>query len=73
MKAGQNKNTGSKGAGLLPGCLLTTPGRRRAPHSNSILQRGSSNRSRRLGQLAPGLRRLVAAIGYGKKGEAKQP
>src|SRR3954470_4550793 len=56
----------SKRQGLLPGSLLTTPGRRRSPHSSS----------HRRWHLAPGLRHLVASTGKkkkGGKGGAKQP
>src|SRR3954466_9971104 len=56
----------SKRQGLLPGSLLTTPGRRRSPRSSM----------HRRWHLAPGLRHLVASTGKkkkGGKGAAKQP
>ena len=52
------KHLRSKRQGLLPGSLLTTPGRRRSPRG-SRHPRGSS--SRRWCRLAPGLHHLVAA------------
>src|SRR3954471_3693108 len=58
-----------RGACLLPGILLTTPGcRQRAARSSRHLQCSRSHRRR--WRLDPGLHRLVAAIGYrkGKRG-----
>ena len=52
------KATRSKRQGLLPGSLLTTPGRQRSPRSS---------RHRRW-HLAPGLRHLIASTGKKKKG-----
>ena len=60
------KQQRSKRQGLLPGSLLTTPGRRKPPRSSKH-QRW---------HLAPGLRHLVASTGKkkkGGKGGAKQP
>mgnify|MGYP007082585001 CR=1 FL=1 len=60
-----------RGAGLLPGILLTTPGRRQRPaHSSRHLQRRRCRRRR--WRLAPGLQGLVAAIGYRKWGEKRE-
>ena len=59
-----------RGTGLLPGILVTTPGRRqRAARSSRKLQ-CSRSRHRRW-RLAPGLQRVVATIRYrkGEKGE----
>src|SRR3954466_3907529 len=53
------KRQRSKRQGLLPGSLLTTPGRRRSPRSS---------RHRRW-HLAPGLRHLVVSTRKKKKGE----
>src|SRR3954465_7610070 len=51
-----------RGAGLLPGSLLTTPGhRQRAARSSRHLRCSRSHRQWR--RLAPGLHHLVAAIG----------
>ena len=58
-----------RGAGLLPGILLTTPGRRqRAARSSRHLQCRRSHRRR--WRLAPGLQHLVATTRYrkGKRG-----
>ena len=60
-----------RGAGLLPGILLTTPGRhQRAARSSRHLQCSRSRRRR--WRLAPGLHRLVATIGYRKGKRGKQ-
>ena len=60
----------SKRQGLLPGSFLTTPGRRRSSRSSRHPWGSSSHQWRRL---APGIRHLVATIGYGGKEVAKQP
>ena len=63
-----------RGAGLLPGILLTTPGRRRQPARSSRHLQCSSRRRR--WRLAPGLQHLVATTrkkGKGEKGWRKQP
>ena len=63
-----------RGAGLLPGILLTTPGRRRQPARSSRHLQCSSRCRRWL--LAPGLQHLVATTkkeGKGEKGGRKQP
>ena len=64
-----------RGAGLLPGILLTTPGRRqRAARSSRHLQCRRCRRRR--WRLAPGLQHLVATTrkkGKGEKGGRKQP
>src|SRR3954471_15627534 len=68
--ASTNWDTIERGAGLLPGILLTTPGhRQRAARSSRHLQCSRSRRRR--WRLDPGLHRLVAAIGYrnGEKGK----
>ena len=60
-----------RGAGLLPGILLTTPGhRQRAARSSRHLPSSSSRQQR--WHLAPGLQRPVAAIGYRKGGKREQ-
>ena len=67
------KHLRSKRQGLLPGSLLTTPGRRRSPRG-SRHPRGSSSRQR--WHLALGLHHLVATTRKkkeGGKGVAKQP
>ena len=56
----------SKRQGLLPGSLLTTPGRRRSPRSS---RRPSS--SHRWWHLAPGIHHLITTFGYRGKGESK--
>ena len=58
-----------RGAGLLPGILLTTPGRRQPAARSSRHLRCSRGRRRRW-RLAPGLQHLVATIRYrkGKRG-----
>src|SRR3954468_13153812 len=57
-----------RGAGLLPGILLTTPGRRqRAARSSRHLQCRRSRRRR--WRLDPGLRHLVATTRGKKRGE----
>ena len=64
-----------RGAGLLPGILLTTPGRRQRAARSSRQLRCSRGRRRRW-RLAPGLQHLVATTrkkGKGKKGGRKQP
>ena len=61
LKKASTKVTRSKRQGLLPGSLLTTPGRLRSPCS-SRHPRGSS--SRQWWRLAPGIHHLVATIGY---------
>ena len=60
-----------RGAGLLPGILLTTPGRRQRP-ARSIRHLQCRRCRRRRWRLAPGLQHLVATTrkkGKGKKGE----
>ena len=64
------KQQRSKRQGLLRGSLLTTTGRQR-PSRSGRHPRGSS--SHQWCHLAPGLRHLVATIGYGGKEVAKQP
>ena len=58
------KQQRSKRQGLLPGSLLTTPSHQR-PSRSSRHPRGSS--SHQWCRLAPGIRHLVATIGYGEK------
>jgi len=70
--ASTNWDTDRRGACLLPGILLTTPGPRRPEHS-SRHPRCSRGRRRRW-RLAPGLHRLLQQPGTeGEKEEAKQP
>ena len=58
--ASTNWDTIERGTGLLPGILLTTPGRRQQPARSSRHLQCSSRRHRRW-RLAPGLQRLVVA------------
>jgi hypothetical protein len=57
--------TDRKGAGLLPGASDPTPGRLAQPSSTCLRDSPGSKHLR--WRLAPGLRHLVAAIGYGEK------
>ena len=60
-----------RGACLLPGILLTTPGRRQRPaRSSRHLQ--SSRSHRRRWRLAPGLQHLVATTERKVKGEKRE-
>src|SRR3989337_3049431 len=66
--ASTNRDTDRTGAGLLPGILLTTPGRRRPGRSSRLRPGGSS---RRRWRLAPGLQHLVATTSKKGKGEKR--